>query len=257
MGDVENIISLLTLTSLQVVLSVDNIVVIAIIAGTLPARQRDRARVLGLALAMFTRLALLFSITWITTLTTPLVTIGDRALSGRDLLMLAGGLFLIVKAIREMHEALEDATSSGGERRQASNFAVAVTLIVAMDIVFSLDSVMAAVGMSQVIWIMAASVVLGSIVLLIASGPIMRFILRHPTVKMLALAFVVLIGMALVADGMGADIPRGYLYFAIVFSMCVEMLNIALRRRQGQSPTPALVHGDAYAQGSVRGSIGR
>jgi predicted tellurium resistance membrane protein TerC len=233
MSGIETIVSLLTLSGLQVVLSVDNIVVIAIVAGTLPPRQRDRARVIGLALATITRLALLFSITWITGLTEPLVTVLDLSFSGRDLMMLSGGLFLIVKAVREMHEALESAGSDGKERRHRGNFVTAIVMIVAVDIVFSLDSIMAAVGMSNDLWIMAASVVIGSIVLLVASGPIMQFILIHPTVKMLALAFVLLIGMALVADGMGFDMPRGYLYFAIVFSVFVEGLNMVLRRRHG------------------------
>ncbi len=228
----ETIVSLVTLSGLQVVLSVDNLVVIAIVAGTLAPHQRGRARVIGLALATLTRLLLLFSITWIVGLTAPLMSIGDLVLSGRDLLMLAGGLFLIVKAVREMHDALETAGPAEGPRRRAANFVMALVIIIAVDIVFSLDSVMAAVAMSQDLWITATAVVIGSVALLVASGPVMRFILRHPTLKMLALAFVLLIGVALVADGLGFEIPRGYLYVAIVFSVFVEALNITLRRRQ-------------------------
>ncbi len=239
MFDLETIAGLLTLSGLQVVLSIDNIVVVAIIAGSLPAGQRDAARIFGLSLATATRLLLLFSITWIAGLTTPVVSILDISLSGRDLLMLGGGVFLIVKAVREMHEALEEAEAPEGRHRR-SNLAMAVATIVAIDIVFSLDSVMAAVGMTHDLWIMAISVVIGSIILIVASGPIMRFIHRHPTVKMLALAFVLLVGMALVADGAGFDIPRGYLYFAILFSVFVEGLNITLTRRQGRAqPAPA------------------
>jgi len=241
MFDLEALAGLLTLSGLQVVLSIDNIVVVAIIAGSLPHNQRDPARIFGLALATGTRLLLLFSITWIAGLTAPIVTVADVTLSGRDLLMLGGGVFLIVKAVREMHEALEEAIAPEGRRRRAS-LVMAVATIVAIDLVFSLDSVMAAVGMTHDLWIMATSVVIGSIILLVASGPIMRFINRHPTVKMLALAFVLLIGLALVADGLGFDIPRGYLYFAILFSVFVEGLNITLTRRQRQgAAAPAKV----------------
>jgi predicted tellurium resistance membrane protein TerC len=238
MLDLETTAALLTLSGLQVVLSIDNIVVVAIIAGALPEHQRDMARIFGLGLATATRLLLLFSIAWITSLTEPLVYIGAMPFSGRDILMLAGGAFLIVKAVREMHEALEDAALADRQRRRGRLVSAIVT-IVAIDVVFSLDSVMAAVGMTHDLWIMATSVVIGSVILLIASGPIMRFINDHPTVKMLALAFVLLIGLALLADGMGFDIPRGYLYVAILFSVFVESLNIILARRQRRSAAAA------------------
>lgn len=232
--DLEAIASLLTLSGLQVVLSIDNIVVVAIIAGALPAKQQDMARIFGLTLATLTRLLLLFSITWITGLTAPLFSIGEWALSGHDLLMLGGGLFLIIKAIREMHEALEEAGASSAPRQSASLIG-AIVMIVLIDIVFSLDSIMAAVGMTKDLGIMVAAVVIGSVILLIASGPIMRFINSHPTVKMLALAFVLLIGVVLVADGVGFEIPRGYVYCAILFSVFVEGLNIMLARRQREA----------------------
>jgi predicted tellurium resistance membrane protein TerC len=234
MLDLETIVSLITLSGLQVVLSIDNIVVVAIIAGALPARQQDKARIFGLGLATVTRLALLFSISWITSLTAPMLTIADLTLSGRDLLMLGGGLFLIVKAVREMHETMEEGGGDGESRRKSSSLVSAIAFIVAIDLVFSLDSIMATVGMTHVVWVMVTAVTIGSIILLVASGPIMRFIQHHPTVKMLALAFVFLIGAALVADGMSFDIPRGYLYFAIVFSVFVEGLNIAMAKRHGR-----------------------
>jgi predicted tellurium resistance membrane protein TerC len=238
MFDLESVAGLLTLSGLQVVLSIDNIVVVAIIAGSLPDHQRDAARLFGLSLATATRLLLLFSIVWLTRLTAPLVFIGGLPFSGRDILMLAGGLFLIVKAVREMHEALEDAAAPSARPRRG-RLVSAIATIVAIDVVFSLDSVMAAVGMTHDLWIMATSVVIGSAILLVASGPIMRFIHVHPTVKMLALAFVLLIGVALLCDGMGFDVPRGYLYVAILFSVFVESLNITLARRQRRSSAAA------------------
>ncbi len=231
MLDSETIISLLTLTALEIVLGIDNIVVIAIIAATLPVHQRDRARIFGLALAMITRLLLLFSIAWIAGLTQPMLALGDVTLSGRDLLMLGGGLFLIVKAVREMHDAVEEASAGPGERRP-TGFASAIAQIVVLDVVFSFDSVITAVGMARDLWVMATAVIIAVLIMLVASGPIMRFIHAHPTVKVLALAFVLLIGMALVADGMGFHIPKGYLYFAMLFSVFVEGVNVTIARRR-------------------------
>lgn len=251
MLDLEGIVSVVTLSGLQVVLSLDNIVVIAIIAATLPHHQRDKARILGLSLATITRLLLLFSITWLAGLTAPMVAIADVSFSGRDLLMLGGGVFLIIKAVREMHEALEDAASPDRTRRSTGLW-TAILLIVAIDVVFSLDSVMAAVGMTRQLWIMSVAVVIGSMILLVASGPIMHFIHRHPTVKMLALGFVLLIGVTLVADGMGFDIPRGYLYFAILFSALIETLNITLAKRQSRAHATVVLHGDPDADGKRR-----
>lgn len=229
MFELETLFSLLTLTGLEIVLGIDNIVVIAIISATLPMHQRDRARIVGLSLAMFMRLGLLFSLSWIAGLTAPFVELGRIELSGRDLLMLGGGLFLIVKAVREMHEAVEEAGAAG--RRRSTSFGNAVAQIVVLDLVFSFDSVITAVGMARELWVMATAIVIAVGIMLIASGPIIRFIHSHPTVKMLALAFVLLIGMALVAEGMGFYIPKGYLYFAMLFSVFVEGLNIALSRR--------------------------
>jgi predicted tellurium resistance membrane protein TerC len=231
MFDLDTLLSLLTLTGLEIVLGIDNIVVIAIIAATLPVHQRDKARVIGLALAMITRLLLLFTIAWIAGLTAPWIEIAGVMLSGRDILMLGGGLFLIIKAVREMHEAVEEASTPQHQRR-AGSFASAVAQIVVLDIVFSFDSVITAVGMAREIWVMAAAIVIAVLIMLVASRPIVRFIHLHPSVKMLALAFVLLIGVALVADGMGFHIPKGYLYFAMLFSVFVEGLNITLARRR-------------------------
>jgi predicted tellurium resistance membrane protein TerC len=243
MLDLETVLSLLTLTGLEIVLGIDNIVVIAIIAATLPVHQRDTARVVGLSLAMITRLLLLFSISWIAGLTRPMFEIAGAEFSGRDLLMLGGGLFLIVKAVREIHEAMEEAEIPGTERR-AKGFANAIAQIIVLDVVFSFDSVITAVGMAREIWVMAVAIVIAVLIMLVASGPIIRFIHAHPTVKMLALAFVLLIGMALVADGMGFHIPKGYLYFAMLFSVLVEGLNVTLarRRRRATATVTAAVH---------------
>jgi predicted tellurium resistance membrane protein TerC len=239
MFDLETALSLLTLTGLEIVLGIDNIVVIAIIAATLPVEQRDTARIVGLSLAMITRLLLLFSISWIAGLTAPMIDVWDIELSGRDLLMLGGGLFLIVKAVREIHEAMEDAETEQSGRRRSTSFASAIAQIVVLDVVFSFDSVITAVGMARELWVMATAVIIAVLIMLVASGPIMRFIHAHPTVKMLALAFVLLIGMALVADGMGFHIPKGYLYFAMLFSVLVEGLNVTLARRRKRAQQAA------------------
>jgi predicted tellurium resistance membrane protein TerC len=237
MFEMEHLFSLVTLTGLEIVLGIDNIVVIAIIAATLPAHQRDRARIIGLSLAMITRLLLLFSMTWIAGLTAPLVAMGGYDLSGRDLLMLGGGLFLIIKAVREIHEAMEEAGDEDGASRRRGGFISAIIQIVLLDIVFSFDSVITAVGMARELWVMASAVIIAVLIMLVASGPIIRFIHVHPTVKMLALAFVLLIGVALIADGLEFHIPRGYLYFAMLFSVIVEGLNVTLARRRRRRDT--------------------
>lgn len=244
MFDFETVLSLLTLTSLEIVLGIDNIVVIAIIAATLPMHQRERARVLGLSLAMITRLLLLFSISWIAGLTEPFMTVMGRELSGRDLLMLLGGLFLIIKAVREIHEAMEEASVPEIDRKPRG-FASAIAQIVMLDVVFSFDSVITAVGMAQQLWVMATAIIIAVLIMLVASGPIMRFIHHHPTVKMLALAFVLLIGVALVADGMGFHIPKAYLYFAMAFSVLVEGLNVTLARRRTRAHEARNAHAEA------------
>ncbi len=220
----------LTLTALEIVLGIDNIVFIAILVGRLPEAQRPLARKLGLSFAMLTRLALLFSIVWIMGLTKPLFSILDFSLSGRDLILLGGGLFLIAKSTMEVHESLE------GEEAQATGYAAGsflgiVVQIGLIDIVFSLDSVITAVGLADQVAVMAAAIVVAVLVMMAAAGPISDFVDRHPTVKMLALSFLILIGVALVGEGLGLHIPKGYIYFAMAFSLVVEILNIRLRKK--------------------------
>ena len=237
----EILASLVTLTALEIVLGIDNIVMIAVIANALPERQRDHARLVGLSLALITRLLLLFLISWIAGLVQPLFSAFGQPFSGRDLIMLGGGLFLIWKAVHEMHAAVEEAGGQGGPR-QVGSFSAAIAQIVVLDVVFSFDSVITAVGMARDLWVMVVAIIIAMAVMLFASGPIMRFIHAHPTVKMLALAFVLLIGMALVADGFQFHIPKGYIYAAMAFSVLVESLNVMVSRRRARSA--ALARGD-------------
>lgn len=222
-------IALLTLTSLEIVLGIDNIIFISILAGKLPGEQQKRARILGLLAAMVSRLLLLFSLTWIMKLTQPLFTIYNQEISGRDLILLIGGLFLIAKATHEIHNKLEGAEGESNSK-VGSSFSGVIIQIMVIDIVFSLDSVITAVGMVQDISIMVIAVVISVGFMLFFSGAISDFVQRHPTVKMLALAFLILIGVNLVAEGFGQHIPKGYTYFAMAFSVLVEMLNLRLRR---------------------------
>jgi predicted tellurium resistance membrane protein TerC len=224
-------IALITLTALEIVLGIDNIVVLAIISNNLPLHQREKARYIGLSLALLMRLALLFAISWIAGLIHPIFTIYGHPFSGRDLLLLAGGLFLMYKAVHEIHVTVEEA-GSDSSHRPVTSFANAIVQIVILDLVFSFDSVITAVGMAREFWVMVAAVVIAVLVMLAASGPIVRFIHAHPTVKMLALSFVLLIGTALVAEGFEFEIPKGYLYFAMAFSVLVESLNVAVSRRR-------------------------
>jgi predicted tellurium resistance membrane protein TerC len=230
----EILASLVTLTVLEIVLGIDNIVMVAVIAGNLPADRQRQARLIGLSLALVTRLLLLATISWVAGLIDPLFEVAGQPFSGRDLIMLAGGLFLIWKAVHEMHQSIAEAGTAEA-RPPATSFAAAITQIVMLDIVFSLDSVITAVGMAREFWVMATAIVIAVALMLVASGPIMRFIQAYPTVKMLALAFVLLIGMALVADGFEFHIPKGYLYFAMSFAVFVEALNVVVagRRRRG------------------------
>jgi predicted tellurium resistance membrane protein TerC len=223
-------IALATLTSLEIVLGIDNIIFISIMTGRLPARQRARARTVGLLLAMFMRLALLFSLAWLMGLTAPLFDVFGNAISGRDLVLISGGLFLIGKSTLEIHDNLEgeEGRKSGAVR---ANFASVIVQIVILDIVFSLDSVITAIGMAKHLFVMAAAIVIAVGVMLVSARSISHFVERHPTVKMLALSFLVLVGVALIADGLDLHIPKGYIYSAMAFSVCVEMLNIRLRRR--------------------------
>jgi predicted tellurium resistance membrane protein TerC len=227
--------SLLTLTALEIVLGIDNLVFIAILAGRLPAERQNRARQIGLALALLTRLALLASIAWIIGLTEPLFDLFGHPVSWRDMVLVTGGLFLLYKGTREIHHTLE---GDGLEGEQAENgrtsFISVVTQIMLLDIVFSLDSVITAVGMANTLWVMATAIVIAVAIMLMASRPLAEFVQRHPTVKMLALSFLILIGMTLIADGAGLHVPKGYIYAAIGFSVGVEALNqfVARRRRR-------------------------
>ena len=223
-------IALISLTLMEVVLGIDNVVFISVLVQRLPAAQRDRARTIGLGLAMGMRILLLLSISWIIGLTAPVFTIAGIEFSWRDIILIVGGLFLIWKATTEIHEALEGEGSHTREVKVATMRGV-LFQIVLLDIVFSLDSVLTAVGMSDEIAIMVAAVVIAVGVMLFASGPISRFVHDHPTVKMLALSFLLLIGVMLLAEGMGAHIGKGYIYFAMAFSVGVEMLNLRLRRK--------------------------
>ena len=227
-------IALLTLTALEIVLGVDNIVFISILVGRLPEHQRQRARVLGLAFAMLTRIGLLLSLAWIMTLTEPLFSIPllGRDVSGRDLILVGGGLFLLWKSVHEIHGSLEGEEEERAAGAVRAGFVAIIVQIAIIDIVFSLDSVITAVGMVDEVAIMVLAIVAAVGVMMFAARPIGDFVDRHPTVKMLALSFLILIGVALVAEGGGYHIPKGYIYFAMAFSVGVEMLNLRVRARK-------------------------
>ena len=224
-------IAFVTLVALELVLGIDNIVFISILAGKLPGDQPKTARLVGLGLAMGMRIALLFSLSWIIGLTAPLVEIFGVGLSGRDLILIAGGLFLLAKSTHEIHQKLEGDEGEASARVHASFVSVIVQIIL-LDIVFSLDSVLTAIGMVSQIEIMIAAVMVSVIFMMLFSGVISDFVQRHPTVKMLALSFLLLIGVTLIVDGFHEHIPRGYIYFSMGFSVFVEMLNLRLRRRR-------------------------
>jgi predicted tellurium resistance membrane protein TerC len=229
----EALVALFTLTLLEIVLGIDNIVFISILAGKLPPHQQERARIVGLSLAMITRILLLFSISWVIGLTEPLFFVFELGISGRDLILFAGGLFLIYKATTEIHENLEG-QGHNETARTAASFSSVIVQILLLDIVFSLDSVITAVGMADDLAVMVTAVVIAVAVMLVASGPISKFVQAHPTVKMLALSFLLLIGMTLVADGLHQHIEKGYIYAAMGFSVFVEALNLRIRSRSRQ-----------------------
>jgi predicted tellurium resistance membrane protein TerC len=222
-------IALATLTVLEIVLGVDNIVFISILAGKLPRSQQSRARRVGLGLAMFLRIALLLALTWIMRLTAPLFAVLGNAISGRDLILIAGGLFLLAKSTHEIHDKLEG-EEGGRAARAGVSFRGVIVQILALDLVFSLDSVITAVGMARQVPVMVIAVVVAVGFMMLFADPIGEFVERHPTVKMLALSFLLLIGVALIADGLDFHIPKGYIYFAMGFSVFVEMLNLRLKK---------------------------
>ncbi|NTV66940.1 MAG: TerC family protein [Chlorobaculum sp.] len=224
-------IALLTLTTLEIVLGIDNIIFLTIIVGRMPAEQQNPGRMLGLGLAMLTRIALLLSITWVMRLTNELFSAFGHGVTGRDLILLGGGLFLLAKSTHEIHQSLEGAEESISER-SASNFVMTLIQIAIIDIVFSLDSVITAVGLAKDIPVMILAIMIAVFVMMIASKAIGDFVERHPTIKMLALSFLILVGATLVAEGAGFEFPRGYIYFAMAFSVSVEMLNLRLRKKE-------------------------
>ncbi len=226
----EAALALVTLTALEIVLGIDNIIFISILAGKLPAGQQKRARTLGLTLAMGMRVLLLISLAWIMRLTAPLFEIFNQEISGRDLILGIGGLFLIWKAVKEIHERLEGPSQHDDTNRKALTFGSVLFQIALLDIVFSLDSVITAVGMADQIEIMIAAVVLAVAFMMFAAGPVSGFVERHPTVKMLALSFLLMIGVTLIAEGFDRHVPKGYIYFAMAFSVLVEMLNLRAKK---------------------------
>ncbi len=238
----EGILALITLTVLEIVLGVDNVIFISILSGKLPADQQPNARRAGLLAAMVMRIALLLSIVWIIRLTRPLFSMFGRDISGRDLILIGGGLFLLGKSTLEIHDRLEGEEGHGA-RRVTPSFAAVIMQIMLLDIVFSLDSVITAVGMAEEVAVMIAAVVLAVAVMTVSAEPISAFVNRHPTVKVLALSFLLLIGVSLVGDGLGMHIPKGYIYFAMAFSVFVEMINLRVRTRG----TPVHLH-QAYVK---------
>ena len=228
-------IALGTLTALEIVLGIDNIIFISILSGRLPREQRARARTLGLAGAMVTRIALLASLAWLSHLTTTLFMISDHAVTLRDVILFAGGLFLLAKATFEIHHNLEGEEEEHGSKAAVS-FAGVIAQIMVLDIIFSLDSVVTAIGMANHLPVMVVAVIIAVLVMMLAAGPISDFVEDHPTIKILALSFLILIGMSLVAEGLGQHIPKPYIYFAMGFSIFVEMLNLRMQRGSWETP---------------------
>jgi predicted tellurium resistance membrane protein TerC len=238
----EALAALAALTSLEVVLGLDNVVFIAVLAGRLPAARQAAARRLGLSLAMLTRIALLFAISWTLSLTTPLFEMFSRAVSWRDLILLGGGLFLIVKATHEIFAQMETPDPHQPKAKAVSFWGV-ITQITLLDMIFSLDSVITAVGMSRHIWVMVVAIVLAVGIMLIFAGVVSRFIERHPSFRVLALAFLLLVGVMLTAEGMGQHIDRGYIYFAMAFSLAVELLNLKIQAKRARAAKVAVKAG--------------
>lgn len=237
---IANLIAVITLSAMEIVLGIDNVVFVAIIAGRAAADQRDKVRKIGLALGVGLRVALLFSLGWIASLTTPLFTIMQKGFTGKDLVLLCGGLFLLYKSVKEIHHKVEGTEEHPATARASIGltFGSAITQIAIIDLVFSLDSVITAVGMVQNVWVMVIAVLLSAVVMISASGPIARFVDRHPTIKMLALSFLVLIGVMLIAEGCGQHFNKGYIYFAMAFSLSVELLSMRVRSKSAPSVTP-------------------
>lgn len=229
-------IAFATLTVLEIVLGVDNIIFITILVGRLPDSQKDKARVIGLGLAMITRILLLLSLTWIMGLTKPFFTILEKGISGRDIILIGGGLFLLAKSTHEIHASLEGPEHVNTAKKAAAGFISILIQIAVIDIVFSLDSVITAVGLASQVMVMILAIVVSVGVMMFAAKPIGDFVDKHPTLKMLALSFLILVGMTLVGEGFGLHIPKGYVYFAMAFSVGVEFVNIRLRAGMANAP---------------------
>ena len=227
--------ALLTLTALEIVLGIDNVIFISVIVSRIPSAQAKLARQMGLALALVFRIVLLSLLVWLIGLTEPVITVANIALSWRDIILIGGGLFLIAKATHEIHAEVEARDEESGHKSAANAFFWIIAQIIVIDLVFSLDSIITAIGMAQDLPIMIAAVIIACLVMYLSSGPVAAFVAEHPTTKMLALAFLVLIGVALVADGFKFHIPRAYIYFAIAFSAAVEAFNILAKRNRGKS----------------------
>ncbi|MEY2690378.1 MAG: hypothetical protein RL375_4578 [Pseudomonadota bacterium] len=224
-------IALATLTALELVLGIDNVIFIAILVDKLPPQQRDRARRIGLFMAMFLRVGLLFTLSWLIGLTEPLFHAFGRGISGRDLILILGGLFLIWKSTGEIHQGMEGDEEHAGPGRAAASFGLVIGQIMLIDVIFSLDSIITAVGMVDELPVMIAAVMISVGLMMLFAGTIGRFVSNHPTIKMLALSFLVVVGVVLIAEGFGHHVPKGYIYFAMAFSVAVEMLNIRMRSR--------------------------
>jgi predicted tellurium resistance membrane protein TerC len=235
-------LALVTLTALEIVLGIDNLVFLSVLTQKLPRDQQQRGRTIGLGLALGMRILLLFTLSWVIGLTAPLFTVLNEEISGRDLILIAGGLFLIWKATGEIH-ALMEGEEAAAERPAAATFAGILAQIAVIDLVFSLDSIITAVGMVDEIAVMIAAVVASVLLMMVAAGPIGRFVSRHPTVKMLALSFLIMVGMALIADGFDFHVPKGYIYFAMAFSVAVEMLNLRMRSKMTLTGKPRAPRG--------------
>ncbi|MDT0618711.1 TerC family protein [Salinisphaera sp. P385] len=230
-------IAFLTLAALEIVLGIDNIVFISILAGRLPVEQRQKARMIGLSLALGMRVVLLLSIAWIMGLTEPLFALGGFEMSWRDVILIVGGLFLLGKSTLEIHHSLEEGgESDSGSAKATATMGAVIAQIAVLDMVFSLDSVITAVGLAEHVPVMIAAIVVSIVVMMVAAGPVGRFVDDHPTVKMLALSFLILIGVTLIAEGLSFHIPKGYIYFAMGFSLGVEMLNLRLRASRKRAP---------------------
>ncbi|KZD23854.1 TerC family protein [Tardiphaga robiniae] len=230
--------ALLTLTALEIVLGIDNVIFLSILVSRLPEPQATRARQIGLALALVFRIVLLSVLVWLIGLTEPVITVRGLAFSWRDLILIGGGLFLIAKATHEIHAEVEAREGHGDEKPAPNAFALVILQVVVVDLVFSLDSIITAIGMAQDIEIMVAAVIIACAVMYVSSGPVARFVAQYPTTKMLALAFLVLIGVSLMADGFKFHIPRGYIYFAILFSAAVELFNVLAKRNRRKRAQP-------------------